>query len=491
MYYIGIDIGTSSTKMTLIDEKGTIINEVSEEYQISEPQPGWKEIHPDVWMNAIENRMPQLLERCNSQEVGAIGVTGQMHTIILLDEHGNVIRPALMWNDIRTKDMMSTLKSKIREIPSISYISNIISTGSPAANLLWVKKHEPDNFKRIYKFLIGPDYIVYRLTNHYQSDFCEASTSSLYDLYEKKWSKDMQDLFDLPETIFPEIRGTQEVSGTLKKEWMDKFHLNENTKVIVGTGDNPAAAISTGCFSNHYPVLSIGTSGVLMYPKDTLDATSKGKNILFSFDASHISILVQGVVQSAGNSMAWWMKKILNTSDFQAETSNIDFDTFSKNKLIFYPHLSGDKTIYADPNLTGAFIGLQTSTTRKEMSIAVMEGIAMAVKQLCDVMHIPKNVLEGLRITGGGSKNDVWMQIISNVLNVKVQQLESGSGAGYGIALVAASVCEENLSLKDFIQTTIKIKKVFYPQKNYVELYENKYKKYLKIYDALQFIYRD
>lgn len=488
MLYIGIDIGTSSAKLTLINEVGKIVNEVSKEYHLSEPISGWKEINPEIWMNTVENLIPMLLKDTNSYDVNAIGVTGQMHTIVLLDQNGMVIRPALMWNDTRTKTMLAEMKRRIKSISQVAYIANILSTGSPAINLLWVKEQEYDSFQKINKFLIGPDYITYQLTGNYQTDYCEASTSSLFDFNTRKWSKDIQEEFGFPSAIFPEIKATKEVAGQLTKKWAKQFHMRTDVNVIVGTGDNPAAAISTGCFSKKYPVLSIGTSGILMFPKDSVDFKDKGKNIVVSLDNYDRMVLVQGAIQSAGSSMSWWTRKILHSNEVDETTNGIDVSTLGENKLMFYPHLAGDKTIYADPNLTGAFIGLQTSTTRTEMSVAIMEGIAMAVKQLSEEMNISHEKLAGLRVTGGGSKNEIWMQIMADVLDVEIQQLESGTGAGYGIALVAASLNEQGLSLEEIIEHNVRIKKRYVPRNHHTQLYQKKYQQYLKMYQAMQLI---
>ena len=484
-YYIGIDIGTSSVKVTLIDKNGRITKETSREYDIEEPKSGWKQIDPEVWMRGTDEAMVRLLEGCDPQEVDAIGVTGQMHTVVFLDENGVSIRPALMWNDTRTKDMVSNLKEKILKLPKASHIANIISTGSPAVNLLWLKENEPDSFHRMKKFLIGPDYIVYRLTGTMQTDYCEASTSSLCDLTTGKWSPEIRRLLDFPESIYPEIRGTAAAAGTVLEKWSRKYGFHKNVKVIVGTGDNPAAAIATGCFSGKYPVLSLGTSGVLMVPKDKIDFKAKGKNILFSMDGEEISILVQGVIQSTGSSLGWWVKQVLKTDDFAEETEAEDTEHLGESPLIFYPHLAGDKTIYADPNLRGMFIGLGTDTTRKEMTLAVMEGICLAARQLSEVMCLTKEELKGLKVTGGGSKNQVWMQMLADVLGTEVQQMESGAGAGYGIALAAAG-SQGEISMEQILHHTIKIKKTFSPRAYNQGLYEGKYQKYKKIYRCYQ-----
>lgn len=485
-YYVGIDIGTSSAKTVLIDEKGKMLKESSRNYEVAEPESGWKEINPENWMRAVTACLREMCTGIDMKAVQSIGVTGQMHSVVTLDEKGKVIRPALMWNDTRTIELVGMLKGKIKQSESVPYLANIISTGSPAVNLLWIKTNEPENFKRVKKFLIGPDYIVYRLTGNMQTDFCEASTSSLYDLKEKKWSEEMRTLLGFPEEIYPEVKGSAENAGTVCKEWIHKLGFDENTTVTVGTGDNPAAAISTGCFTGKYPVLSLGTSAVMMFSRSKPDFCARGKNILFSFDGNDVQVLVQGVVQSCGSSFDWWMKKVLETEKFDKETA-IDTRLLGKSEVIFYPHLVGDKTIYADSKLRGAFIGIGTDTDRKTLSVAVMEGICLAIRQLTEAMEMPEESLQGLRVIGGGSKNGVWMQILANVLNKEIVQMESGFGAGYGIALAAASK-DAQVSIEEIIKNTVKIKKRFVPISENVILYEEKYQKYLKIYDALKMV---
>lgn len=484
-YFIGIDVGTSSAKVTIINEVGLIIGESSKAYRISEPYPGWKEIDPDTWMKAVDEAMEELIGSIKSDKISGIGVTGQMHTVVFIGKNGKSVRPALMWNDTRTSEIIPELKCRIRGCTEISHLSHIISTGSPAANLLWLKEHEPHNFEKISKFIIGPDYIVYRLTGKVQTDYCEASTSSLFNLLKKEWAPEIRRMLDFPEDIYPEIRGAGEIAGEVLPYWSEKYGLNKNVKVIVGTGDNPAAAISTGCLSGGYPVLSLGTSGVLMVPKKKTNMEAKGKNIIFSLDKKNIYTLVQGVVQSCGSSMNWWIQDILNSNDIKKEA---DIDEFKENNLLFYPHLTGDKTIYAEPMLRGAFLGLGTDTTRKEMTFAVMEGIAFGIRQLMEEMQISTGVRNELPVTGGGSGNPVWMQILADILNIKTTQLESAAGAGYGIALAAAWAVM-GVPMGELLKDTVNIKKIFSPDEKAVKYYDKKYRHYCKIHDALNNVY--
>lgn len=217
-YYIGIDMGTSSVKVTCIQETGELFCEKSSEYEIQEPRSGWKEIDPEIWMNGLDQALTELLKEIDPQMVEAIGVTGQMHTLVVLNQNGKYVRPALMWNDTRTADMIPALKQQIGNCQEVSYISNIISTGSPAANLFWLKENEPAHFEKIHKFLIGPDYLVFRLTGQIQTDYCEASTSSLCDLKTGAWSEEMRNLLGFPEEIYPEIHGSCETAGYVTEE---------------------------------------------------------------------------------------------------------------------------------------------------------------------------------------------------------------------------------------------------------------------------------
>lgn len=486
-YYIGIDIGSSSAKMLLIDSEGSIVSSVSRAYSVTEIRHGWKEIDPELWVNAVDDGMEELLSSTDRKLVRGIGVTGQMHTVIMLDESGRSIRPALMWNDIRTADLVPDVKKEIAQLPELNYINKILSTGSPAINLLWVKKNEPENFKKIKKFLIGPDYIVYRLTGQVQTDYCEASTSSLYDLKKGEWSLQIRNLLEFPEEIYPPVKGAEETAGTLLPYFQQKYGLSPEVKVIVGTGDNPAAAVVTGCFKKEYPVMSFGTSGVLMFPRKELDFNAKGKNILFSVDGKTKAVLVQGVIQSCGSTLSWWMEKIQSTRDYDGEIKKADPQHLGENNLIFYPHLNGDKTIYADPKLKGGFLGIGTETTKTDMVIAVLEGLCFGVRQLTETMKISREQLMNLRVTGGGAKDEIWMQILADVLDVPVTQMESTAGAGYGVAMLAAE--NDGADIEGILAKTAVEKKKIYPQQQKVELYNRKYHTYCRVCTFMKELY--
>ena len=486
-YFLGIDIGTSSVKLVAMDEAGTVVKKCGRDYEYSQPRSGWKEIWPEIWTEAVEDGLEELLNNLDHHEIRAIGFTGQMHTTVFLDQDGKAIRPAILWNDMRTNELISSMRELISDKQDTRTILRILSTGSPAANLLWLREYERDSFERLNKFLIGPDYLVYYFTGAYSTDYCEASTSSLYDTEGRGWSETMRNFLRLPASVYPPVRGSQEVAGFLSEKLQKKFDLPDNVKIIVGTGDNPAAAVATGGLQYRYPVLSIGTSGVLVLTRDHLTEDMKGKQILFSLDGKEVNVLVQGVVQSAGGSYQWYAKRILNEEDFDHLTESVKLETLGKNGLLFYPHLTGDKTIYADPDLRGAFIGLNTNHTKEDLAIAVMEGVCFGIKQLTEEMHLTPEEMNRLKVTGGGSHSKIWMQILADVLNVSIEQLDGEEGASVGVALMAREAVLGKTVRRNGEQST-KTCGRFSPRALNAQAYEMKYKKYLKIYEALKMI---
>ena len=245
--YIGIDVGTSGMKLLLINERKEILAQSHLEYELSHPRENWSEIDPNIWYESAVEGLRRLLKDQDPSQVRVIGVTGQMHTLVLLGEDGQSIRPAMMWNDKRTADCIPVLREALAGEPDGAYLSGIVSTGSPAANLYWVSRHEPDVFAQCRHFLIGPDYLVYRLTGVISTEYVEASTSSLYCISNRTWSEKIRKLIGLPVSAYPPVRGSAETVGNLKPELAKALGLGEDVRIIAGVGDNAATAVSTGC----------------------------------------------------------------------------------------------------------------------------------------------------------------------------------------------------------------------------------------------------
>nr|WP_306792872.1 FGGY family carbohydrate kinase [Collinsella urealyticum] len=465
---IGVDLGTSSVKVCALGANRRVCAEVSRAYEVDAPRPGWREIDPERWWEATCNALDALVAQLRGAPVAAIGVTGQMHTLVPIAIEGSALRPALMWNDVRTASLLDEVRDRLQAADAYESLRSV-STGSAALNLFWMRRVEPELFDRLKCFLIGPDWIVYKLTGVLGTDFCEASTSSLFDTKSRTWSDAARAALGLPEEIFPQIRGSLEIAGDV----VSSVHIPQElvgVPVIVGTGDNPAAAYPLGCLTEARSALSLGTSGVLMgvrharrsgsqgscqdsqHAADAVftadvaqDADLPGKTVLFSPHGRHFIELVQGSIQSCGSTRAWLIERICNTKDYAAIDQDIDRVATGRGELMFFPHMSGEKTLFSDPSLRGAFFGLTPETSRADLSLAVMEGIAYGFKQLSECMGIPADTSEPVLVTGGGSKSAIWLQILVDVFGLPMQAAGSVS-AGFGAALMAQQAACETTS---------------------------------------------
>lgn len=495
-FSVGIDLGTSSVKLTLIDDQGAVVGTAGCDYAPVCPQPGWKEIDPELWWNCTCTAMRELLAPINAADVVAVGVTGQMHTTVFVDGEGQSVRPALMWNDTRDPELAARVRTAYEEA-GLGYLSRIVSTGSPAVNLAWLAENEPESFAHTERFLVGPDWIVFKLTGSAGTDLCEASTSSLFDLEACDWDARARAVLGLPAEIYPAVVAAGAIVGGVSAAAAKASGLPEGCLVVHGTGDNPAAAIPTGCLTRKVPVLSLGTSGVLMGTRPEPDLEARGKNILLSLDGVERMTLVQGVVQSCGSSYSWWTKDVLKLTSFDSADAGIDVSRLGEGDLIFYPHLTGEKTLYGDPTLRGAFLGLSTDVTQAQMTLAVMEGVAFGVRQLAEEMSFDLASAGGLQVIGGGSKSRVWMQVLADVLGVDTLQMRGQTGAGYGMALLALAVTAggdgEETSLASRLDVlaggAVSCAERFSPDAAAQARYDAKYERYLRIHDGLKEVY--
>ena len=507
--YLGIDMGTSSVKLTLIDEQKNILDSASRRCDLEYPAPGQVQINPEVWYEALIDAMDEIFGRQSGSKLAGIGVTGQMHTLIVLDENGKPVCPAIMWNDTRTAELVPQLREAAGRMPGGEQIEKIVSTGSPAAGLFWLRKERPEWFARIRKFLIGPDYLVYRLTGKAGTDFCEASTSSLFRMDTAQWSEEMREFLGLAKEVYPPIKGSCTAVGNVDPGIAHRFGFAEDVFVIAGTGDNLASAISTGCMQGGYPVISLGTSGVLMVPVTRAGELKKGKTMLYSPDGKTFSYLVQGVVQSAGESVSWLVHKTLGREDPESLEKEADIERILGSELLFYPHLSGEKTLFADPTIRGALIGLRADMTDVDLYGAVLEGISFAFRELAEKMGLDLSVHNRIKAVGGGSVSDLWLQILADVLGVTIERVGKTVGACVGAACMAAETAvsgsgsaqapeaadhgKRNPEMEKAAAQTGEtgIDRAFDPVPGHRALCDAKYRRYLRIRQAVKLIEED
>ena len=482
MLYIGVDLGTSAVKLLLMDEKGDIKKIVSKEYPLYFPHPGWSEQHPEDWFTQSVEGIKELTSECDKSQVAGIGFGGQMHGLVVLDKDDQVIRPAILWNDGRTTEETDYLNNEIGKETLSKYTANIAFTGFTAPKILWVKKNEPENFAKITKIMLPKDYLAYCLSGSFCSDYSDASGMLLMDVEHKCWSKEMMDICGVTEEQLPKLYESYEVVGSLKPEVAAELGLSENVKIIAGAGDNAAAAVGTGTVGDGRCNISLGTSGTIFISSKTFGVDEH--NALHSFAHADGYYHLMGCMLSAASCNKWWMDEIIGTKDYAAEQAKIE--KLGENHVFFLPYLMGERSPHNNPNARGTFIGMTMDTTRADMTQAVLEGVAFAIRDSFEVAKSLGIKIERTKICGGGAKSPLWKKIIANVLGIKVDVIESEEGPGYGGAMLAAVACGEFASVEEAAEKLVKVIDTIEPDPELVEKYNDRYAKFAKIYPTVK-----
>jgi len=482
MLYIGVDLGTSSVKLLLMDEAGDIKSIVTREYPISYPKPGWSEQNPEDWYAALVDGIKELTKDCDKSQIDGISFSGQMHGMVILDENDKVIRPAILWNDGRTQAECDYLNNEIGRDKISSYTANIALTGFTAPKLLWVRKHEPENFAKIKKVMLPKDYLAYRLTGIHCTDVSDASGMLLLDVRNKRWSKEMLDICGLKEEQMAKVYESYEVVGTLSPKAAKELGLPEKIKVIAGGGDQAVAAVGTGTVGAGKCNISLGTSGVVFISSQEFAVDDK--NALHAFCHADGRYHFMGVMLSAAACNKWWMDGIIGTRDYAGEQKNIT--KLGENNVFFLPYLMGERTPHNNPNARGTFIGMTMDTTRADMTQAVLEGVAFALRDSFEIAKSLGVKIERTRINGGGAKSPLWCKIVANVLNVKVDKINSEEGPAFGAAILAAVGCGKYAGVEEATEKLIKVIDTTEQDPEIVELYNKKYEIFKGLYPALK-----
>lgn len=482
MLYIGIDLGTSAVKMLLMDEKGKIEKIVSKEYPLYFPNPGWSEQKPEDWWDAVVEGMKELTSECDKSKVAGISFGGQMHGLVILDENDDVIRPALLWNDGRTTEETDYLNQVIGKETLSKYTANIAFTGFTAPKILWIKNKEPENFAKIKKIMLPKDYIAYKLSGSFCTDVSDASGMLIFDVQNKCWSKEMMDICGITRDQLADIYESYEVVGTLKPELSKEFGLPETVKIVAGAGDNAAAAVGTGTVGDGMCNISLGTSGTIFISSDKFGVDENNALHAFAHADGHYHLM--GCMLSAASCNKWWMEDIIGTKDFGAEQKGIE--KLGENHVYFLPYLMGERSPLNDPFARGTFTGITMDTTRQDMTQAVLEGVAFAIRDSFEVAKSLGIKIERSKICGGGAKSPLWKKMIANILNIKIDVIESEEGPGYGGAILAAVACGEYASVEEAAAKLVKVVDTVEPTPELVEKYEARYQQFKKIYPALK-----
>ena len=488
-YYIGIDLGTSSVKLMLVDNLGEIKNTVTKEYPVFYPNSGWSEQNASDWWTAVCEALPELLCCVDGQSVKGIGVAGQMHGLVVLDDQDNVIRPTILWNDGRTDKETAYLNCDIGKKKLFDYTGNIAFAGFTAPKIMWLRENEPKNFAKISKIMLPKDYINYLLTGVFCTDFSDASGMLLLDVKNKCWSKEMLDICGIKETQMPKLFESYQVVGSVKEEIAEKFGINKNTVVVAGAGDNAGAAIGTATVGEGKCNISLGTSGTIFVSSNSFSGDEK--QAIHSFCHSDGGYHLMGCILSAASCNKWFCDEILETDDYKAQETSVLKERLGKNEVFFLPYLMGERSPINDTNATGTFIGLRPNTSRSDMYQAVLEGVAFAIKDNLEVIKEFGIDVKSSCLCGGGAKSALWREILANVLNIELNVPTTEQGPGYGSAMLAMVGAGEFDNVKAVTDKFFEIKETVKPDNVLSSLYADRYEKYRKIYPAMKELYKE
>ena len=485
MLYIGIDLGTSAVKLLLMDGEGKIQKIVSKEYPLYFPNPGWSEQKPEDWYEQTMAGIKELIAEADKSQIAGISFGGQMHGLVILDKDDKVIRPALLWNDGRTFEECDYLNNVIGKEKLSEYTANISFTGFTAPKILWVKNKEPENFSKIAKIMLPKDYIAYKLTGVNCTDVSDASGMLLMDVKNRCWSKEMCEICGITEEMLPKLYESYECVGHVKEEIATELGIPATVKVAAGAGDNAAAAVGTGTVGDGMCNISLGTSGTIFISSENFGVDKFNALHAFAHADGHYHLM--GCMLSAASCNKWWMEDIIGTDEFAKEQKAIT--KLGENHVYFLPYLMGERSPHNNPNARGTFIGMTMDTSRADMTQAVLEGVAFALRDSFEVAKSLGIRIERTKICGGGAKSPLWKKMIANILNVKVDVIESEEGPALGGAMLAAVACGEYKNVEEAAAKIVKIIDTVEPEAELVEKYEARYQQFKEIYPACKPLY--
>ena len=487
MYYIGIDLGTSSVKLLLMDELGVIHQQVTREYPLEFPQPGWSQQAPEDWRDAVLSGLQELTANCDKRQIAGIGTGGQMHGLVVLDRDDNVIRPAILWNDGRTAAQVDYLNEVIGKQTLSERTANIAFAGFTAPKILWMRENEPENFARIAKIMLPKDYVNYVITGVHCCDYSDASGMLLLDVAHKRWSKEMLELCGITEAQMPALYESYETVGTLRPEIAQLLGFPQGVKVCAGAGDNAAAAVGTGVVGDGGCNISLGTSGTVFISSRQFGVDPN--NALHAFAHADGGYHLMGCMLSAASCNKWLMDDILRTKDYAGEQAPITDEKLGTNHVYFLPYLMGERSPINDTNARGAFIGMSMDTSRADMTQAVLEGVAFAIRDSVEVAKSLGIPLTSSMLCGGGAKSPLWRRILANVLNMPLTIPASEQGPGMGGAMLAMVACGAYDSVEQVCQKLVTVSETVTPDPEIAERYEARYRQFRLIYPALKGLY--
>jgi len=488
--FVGIDIGTSGVKALLINEQGNIHASAMVEYPIYTPYPLWSEQEPEDWWKASIEVLHKLIHEVGpiSKKICAIGLTGQMHGAVFLDNQQQVIRRAMLWNDQRTSKECDQITRAIGREKLISIAGNPALTGFQAPKILWLRNNEPDGYRRVDKVLLPKDFIRLKLTGEFATDCSDAAGTLLLDLKKRDWSTEILDHLEIPITWLPRVYEGSQVTGKLLPAVAELLGIPAGIPVVAGGGDNAAAAVGTGIVRQGLVSSSIGTSGVIFAHSDELTFDPQGRLHTFCHAVPTKNHLM-AVTLSAGNSFKWLRETFIspgNNLDYKEMTELASKVDSGCEGLVFLPFLNGERTPHLDPFATGAFIGLTSRHTSAHMFRAVMEGVVFSLMDGLEIMRAIGVPIKQVRAIGGGGKSELWCQMQADIFGCEVVNLEVEEGPAYGAALLAVAADQDADGVSRISENCVRIKTARKPNDKNIRGYQEYYAVYRDLYTHLK-----
>jgi xylulokinase len=502
MHLIGIDVGTGGSRAVLIDAAGRTVASATVEHQpFVSPQTGWAEQDPRDWWRAASAAIRSSIDKSgvDASAIKGVGLSGQMHGAVLLDEHDEVLRPAIIWCDQRSADQCRNLTATVGAARLIKLTCNPALTGFTLPKLLWVRDHEPETFERVRSVLLPKDYVRFQLTGDKATDVADASGTLLLDVASRRWSNEMLEAAEIDARVLPRVYESQEITGTVSAKAAAETGLSPGTPVVAGAGDQAAGAVGLGIVRPGMVSATIGTSGVVFATTNTPALDPKGRVHTFCH-AIPERWHVMGVTQGAGLSLRWFRDQFgVVASKMAGETIGGDpYDSLTAEAarvpagadgLLWAPYLMGERTPHLDPDARAALVGLTASHTRAHVVRAILEGVAFSLRDSFEILKELNVPCETVRLGGGGARSALWRQIQADVYGHEVETVEAEEGAAYGVAILAGVAAGAWPSVEAACDQVIRTNKRVSPDPHAVEVFHRQYRKYVALYPALRSIF--
>ncbi|HVN53280.1 MAG TPA: xylulokinase [Anaerolineaceae bacterium] len=486
--FLGLDVSTTGSKALLVDEQGGVVASGSQEHPISTPRPLWSEQNPHDWWESSQAAIRQALDAAgvSGEAIHAVGLTGQMHGLVLLDAAGQVLRPAILWNDQRTAEECQEMTERIGFDRLLAITGNKALTGFTAPKILWVKKNEPGVYACAAHILLPKDYVRYRLTGDYAMDKADGSGTILFDLKRRDWSPEVLDALEIPSGWLPPTFEGPEITGRITAQVAGQTGLKAGTPVVGGGGDQAAQAVGVGAVSPGIIALTLGTSGVVFAatPQPFIEPEGRLHAFCHSVPATwHL----MGVMLSAAGSLRWYRDTFSPGMGYDALLTPAESIPAGCEGLLFLPYLTGERTPYPDPLARGAFVGLTVRHAMPHLTRAVLEGVAFGLRDSMELIRgAGLGEIRQVRVSGGGARSPLWRQILADVMNTEMVTVNTTEGAAYGAALLAGVGAGAWETIPQACEATIHTVECTQPEGNAAGVYERLYAEYRALYPALK-----